>query len=533
MDLIAFLARSSRTRLCLALSASLLGGAGAALLVALINEALEAPASALPRLGLQFAALALCMLGFRWLSQAEFVELSEATLARLRVHISRSLAEAPLRNLEAWGQGRLLTVLTEDIGAVSDFFVTLPRFAMHGAVVLGCLVYLAWLSWSVFAFAAAVVALGLLGHLWGARRANYHLGRARLEEDRLMDHFRALFVGAKELKLNARRRGAFFSDVLAPSVQSARREHTQGYAIHAASGSVRIFLFYLVIGGVLFLFGEGFGVDERVRSGYAVMFLYMMLPLHALIEASPEISRTKVALQRIQSLGALEPPNALLPAAAPPFSGLHLSGVTYVHRQGEDVLFQLGPISLELRPGEVVFVVGGNGSGKTTLAKLLVGLYEHEAGRISLNGVSVEADSRESYRQNFAAVFTDFHLFSRLLGITGKELDQRVHELLSAFDLEHKLSVRDGVFSTTALSSGQQKRLALLVAFLEDRPIYLFDEWAADQDPAYKRVFYERVLPELKQLGKAVVVITHDDRYFHLADRRLVLEGGLLREPPA
>lgn len=530
MALITFLARTSRTRLCLALAASLLGGAGASLLVALVNESLDAPASELPRLGLRFALLALVMLGFRWLSQAEFVALSEATLARLRLHVSRQLAEAPLASLERWGQGRLLTLLTEDIGAVSDFFVTLPRFAMHGAVLLGCLTYLAWLSPSVFAFALAVVGLGLLGHVWSARSANRHLGRARLEEDRLMSAFRALFVGAKELKLNARRRGAFYHDVLRPLVASARREHTRGYAIHAASASVRIFLFYAIVGGVLFVFGDRFGIDERVRSGYAIMTVYMTLPLHALIEASPEISRTQVALERLRSLGSIEPTSAAPASPAPPLSRLALSEVTYTHRQGDDHEFTLGPISLELRPGEIVFLVGGNGSGKTTLAKLITGLYEHESGRIVLDGAEVHAESREAYRQRFAAVFSDFHLFSRLLGAAGGALDQRVAELLAAFDLEHKLTVRDGVFSTTALSSGQQKRLALLVAFLEDRPVYVFDEWAADQDPAYKQVFYERVLPELKRLGKAVLVITHDDRYFHLADRCLTLEAGQLRE---
>ena len=533
MDLFTFLARASRTRLIAALCASVLSGIGASLLVALVNESLEVSRAELPRLGAKFAVLSLTMLLFRWLSQSQFVELSEATLARLRVHISRSLAEAPLRSLEAWGQGRLLSVLAEDIGVVADFFVALPRLVMHGAVVLGCLGYLAWLSWKVFLFAFVVVLIGLSGHLLGAGRANEHLRRARQEESRLFGHFRSLFTGAKELKLHARRRGAFFSHVLSTSVESVRRAHMAGYSIHAASGSFRIFLFYVVIGGVLFLFGERFGVDDSVRSGYAIMFLYMMLPLHALVEASPEISRTRVVLENIRSIGvgSFTAPPSIEPVAVPAFSGLSLSGVTYSYRRDtEEGMFELGPLSLDLEPGELVFLIGGNGSGKTTLAKLLVGLYEPEAGRISASGVVVDAAGRERYRQHFAAVFSDFHLFSRLLGMTREQLDQRAGELLADFDLEHKLTVTDGVFSTTSLSSGQQKRLALLVAFLEDRPVYVFDEWAADQDPAYKRVFYERVLPELKKRGKSVIVITHDDRYFHLADRCLRLEAGKLRE---
>ncbi|SDM20561.1 putative ATP-binding cassette transporter [Franzmannia pantelleriensis] len=74
-----------------------------------------------------------------------------------------------------------------------------------------------------------------------------------------------------------------------------------------------------------------------------------------------------------------------------------------------------------------------------------------------------------------------------------------------------------------------------MVAYLEDRPFLVFDEWAADQDPLFKEVFYREVLPELKRMGKAVLVISHDDRYFPLADRLVRLESGKLRlaEPSA
>jgi putative ATP-binding cassette transporter len=146
-----------------------------------------------------------------------------------------------------------------------------------------------------------------------------------------------------------------------------------------------------------------------------------------------------------------------------------------------------------------------------------------------LNGKPVDEASREAYRQHFSAIFSDFHLFESLLGIERYQRDERVAALLEALDLGHKVRIVDGRFSTTALSAGQRKRLALLVACLEDRPICVFDEWAADQDTAYREVFYRRVLPELKARGKAVLVITHDDRYFHLADRSFELDAGQLR----
>jgi putative ATP-binding cassette transporter len=260
-----------------------------------------------------------------------------------------------------------------------------------------------------------------------------------------------------------------------------------------------------------------------------------MHPMEALLEAIPALSRTRVSLERMHGVGATSPRGLAVPApgrSVPALASVALAGATHRYRRDdEDGLFQLGPISLELRTGEIVFLAGGNGSGKTTLAKLLVGLYEPDAGAVLANDTPVSAAERDDYRQNFSAVFSDFHLFDSLLGQTRTALDERAKELLAALDLGHKVSIVDGVFSTTQLSRGQQKRLALLVAVLEDRAIYVFDEWAADQDPVYKDVFYRRVLPELKARGKAVFAITHDDAYFHLADRFLTLDQGRLRAP--
>jgi putative ATP-binding cassette transporter len=176
-----------------------------------------------------------------------------------------------------------------------------------------------------------------------------------------------------------------------------------------------------------------------------------------------------------------------------------------------------------------VFLVGGNGSGKTTLAKLLTGLYVPEQGEVLLDGKPVPAAAREGYRQLFSAVFSDFYLFESLLGLEGAGLDARAREYLRLLHLDRVVRIQDGRLSTTDLSRGQRKRLALLTAYLEDRPVYVFDEWAADQDPVFRKVFYAQLLPDLKARGKAVLVISHDEHYFHLADRTLELVEGKLR----
>jgi putative ATP-binding cassette transporter len=214
---------------------------------------------------------------------------------------------------------------------------------------------------------------------------------------------------------------------------------------------------------------------------------------------------------------------------APAFHSIELVGAAHAYeREGEEKSFTLGPMDLALRPGELVFMVGGNGSGKTTFAKLLTGLYTPESGEILLNGKPVDDLMREHYRQHFAVTFSEFYLFERLLGLDHIGLDERARVYLSELQLAHKVTVQNGQLSTTELSRGQRKRLALLTAYLEDRPIYVFDEWAADQDPQFKEIFYHHLLPELKARGKTALVISHDDRYFGVADRILKLEDGQL-----
>jgi putative ATP-binding cassette transporter len=200
------------------------------------------------------------------------------------------------------------------------------------------------------------------------------------------------------------------------------------------------------------------------------------------------------------------------------------------HREREDGRFTLGPIQLTFHPGELVFLAGGNGSGKTTLAKLLTGLYVPESGEIYLDERLVTPENRENYRQNFSVVFSEFYLFESLLGLQSPELDAQTRNYLRQLQLDHKVQAQNGHLSTTDLSRGQRKRLALLVAYLEDRPFYVFDEWAAEQDPLFREIFYTQAILELKKRNKAVLVITHDEQYYHLADRIIKLDYGQIKE---
>ncbi|MFM0502684.1 cyclic peptide export ABC transporter [Paraburkholderia caffeinilytica] len=532
MSLILYLIRHSRQTLLVAIITSIISGLSSAGLVALINQALGASQARLGEIGLKFLGLSVLVLITRALSSTLFMQLGQRAKATLRMDTLRRIGDASYQNLEKQGASRALSVLTDDLDTIVVFFVSLPNLAMQGAVIAGCLAYLGYLSWQILLFAVVTVFIGSLGFHLANSRAVFHLRSSRRREDDLVKHFRALFDGAKELKLHRERKQAFIDDTLATNVEAVRVQRTRGYVLYAAAASWGSFIFFAFIGCVLFVLARLYPVSGHVMSGYAMIFLYMIMPIEGLLSALPTISSAKVAIERINQINADLPAENTLPAPqATSFDSIVLEHVTHrYYREKEDEVFTLGPIDLTFKPGELVYLIGGNGSGKTTLAKMLVGLYAPEGGRILLNGKPVNEAERDIYRQHFSVVFNDFFLFDTLLGMKLDGLDSRALALLEALHLDHKVKIENGVFSTTELSQGQRKRLALLVTYLEDRPFYVFDEWAADQDPVFKEAFYRRLLPELRAKGKTVLVITHDDRYFHLADRYVKLDYGQLVE---
>ncbi|MET0610209.1 MAG: cyclic peptide export ABC transporter, partial [Pseudomonas caspiana] len=260
--------------------------------------------------------------------------------------------------------------------------------------------------------------------------------------------------------------------------------------------------------------------------------LYMKGPLEHLISTLPIVSRAQIAFRRIAQLSeqfSTPEPHLLLSDQGSTTTAVHsleLNNVSYSFPPVEgNQPFQLGPVNLRIKEGDITFIVGENGCGKTTLIKLLLGLYAPQTGEISLNGQAVNAQTRDDYRQLFTTIFADYYLFDDVIqGDT--QIPEDATRYLKRLEIDHKVSVRDGAFTTTDLSTGQRKRLALVSAWLEERPVLVFDEWAADQDPTFRRIFYTELLPDLKRLGKTIIVISHDDRYFNVADQIVRMRAG-------
>ena len=551
MKLILFFMKYSPRYLVVASVIGAISGVCATVLMMVINSRLSGPHTKWNSAWC-FSAIVVLVLVTNFITRTVMSHLSQWSLFNLRLSLSRLIVSCPLRTIENAGSHKVLVALAHDVDDIARVLQTIPVTFVDIAVLLAAFVYMAWLNWSMYIIFMVALALAIFTSKIPEFKAEKKYAKSREYWEEMIGNFRSITDGLKELKLHIARRGAFFAGPLHDSLSSYRRLRFEGDRLFAWARAWGIVMFLALLGIVLYTLPRIGVYDSHIIFGYIIALMYLKTPLDRLQDNVPTYQEGRHAMDHIHSLGlGLEqigdamaavgkqqrlkfklpesdsPIRARQPKSS--FQQLKLTDVTHkYYREQDEREFALGEINLTISAGEMIFLVGGNGSGKTTLAKLLVGLYTPESGQIALDSELIMNDDREWYSQHFSVVFSDFFLFESLLGLEtpARNLDARAYEYLVHLRLDHKVQVKDGVLSTTKLSQGQRKRLALLTAFLEDRPIYLFDEWAADQDPVFKRVFYHQLLPELKARGKTVIIISHDDQYYYMADRIVKLVNG-------
>ncbi|ARV58857.1 ABC transporter ATP-binding protein [Nostocales cyanobacterium HT-58-2] len=534
MNLIWFFLRASWLVVVLAVFTGLLSGSSMAGLIALINNVVSSNNTSTNHLTWSFVELVLIVLISTMISKLLLIHLSQEAIYKLRIRLTTGILSSPLIHLEKIGANRLLATLITDVDSVSNALVMLPPLCIEIAFIVGCFIYLYWLSGSVFLIIFILIVVAVFIFQLILNKAKILLAITREEQDRLFKHFGTIIEGIKELKLHSQRRQAFLSEELQCSATAYRHHNIVSLTMFATVSVLNHLLFFTIISLLLFGLPHLISINPSTLSGYVLTITYLMTSITSLLDDLPIINRARVALQKIEVMGLSLASNSeakthIQLELKHSWKHLELSSITHAYQgDQEESHFTLGPIDLTFHPGELVFLVGGNGSGKSTLAKLITGLYIPESGEIWLDHQLITNENREWYRQHFSAVFSDFYLFERLFGLVSPDLDAQIQHYLVKLQLENKVQIKDRVFSTTNLSQGQRKRLALLTTYLEDRPLYLFDEWASDQDPLFKELFYKQLLPEMKNRGKTVLVISHDDRYFHLADRIVKLDYGKL-----
>lgn len=550
MKLILFFMKYSTRYLAVAIIIGAISGVAATVLMVVINSRLSGPPTKWNSAWC-FTDLVALVLVTNFISRTVMSHLSGWSLLNLRLALSRLIVSCPLRAIENAGSHNVLAALSRDVDDIARVLQTIPITFVDAAVLAAAFVYMAWLSWGMYIIFMVALGLAIFTSKIPEFKAEKKYGKAREYWEEMIGNFRSITDGLKELKLHSARRGAFFAGPLNTNLSFYRRFRFEGDRLFAWARAWGIVMFLTLLGIVLYTLPRMGIYSSHVIFGYIIALMYLKTPVDRLQDNIPIYLEGRQAMNHIHSLGLTikeigdamaavgnrqkllkaSPAESLAPEREPKGSFQQLELIDVAHkyyREQDEREFVLGEINLTIFAGEMIFLVGGNGSGKTTLAKLLVGLYAPESGHITLDNELINNEDREWYRQHFSVVFSDFFLFESLLGLetAAHDLDARAYDYLVNLRLDHKVGVKDGILSTTKLSQGQRKRLALLTAFLEDRPIYLFDEWAADQDPVFKKVFYHQLLPELKARGKTVIVISHDDQYYYMADRIIKLVNG-------
>jgi putative pyoverdin transport system ATP-binding/permease protein len=531
--LVEFFSRESESAWRPILVMATLSGIANGILLAVIN----ASAGTTSQLSLNLRFLAIFLLAFFLFYYTKKTAMTRSTiiveqvLRSVRVRIADKIRSSSLSGYEGIGRELIFSRITQESTTISQSAPILINACQSAIMLVFVGIYILYLSQAALLISVVSIMGGMMMYLAHHQQVSRELRETDRKEREFLASLDQMMQGFKEMKLNRRKSDdlfAHFKDIASESERLRIRTGT----LYVTDFMFSQVAFYLLLACLIFLLPRFSDTSTATIIQLTASILFIMGPLETFISAIPFFAKADVAAANLQELenrldaahDMAAPEKTLKEPAA--FSVISFEDVMFRYTDPDGrQLFSVGPINEEVRQGEILFVVGGNGSGKSTFLKLLTGLYAPRSGTIRVDGRPLEPEDTASYRERFSIVFTDFHLFGRLYGL--EQIDtERVHRLLREMDLDQKTAFVDGAFSNVNLSTGQRKRLAIIAALLDDRSIFVFDEVAADQDPAFRKYFYETFLATLKHSGNTVVAVSHDDRYFHVADRILRMDYG-------
>ena len=461
-------------------------------------------------------------------------QIFEGMVEKIRTRVVDKIRNSDLVVLETMGPARIHTVLTQDLLVISKIEGQLSACIQSAVLLLFVALYVATLSGFAFLLTVGLLVGGLVFYARGDQENRSYIERTNQKEIKFFGSITDLLAGFREVKVNQPRSDALAADLceLSGDLKQLKIETSRIYSGNYINAQC---YFYCLVATVVFVLPRLVPTDTDVIAKTTMSILFIIGPLSQVVGSWPDFSKANIAAEQLFSLEAQldqhhKEPRQRGPAEAsgplPGFERISFDQLEFTYTSDvTDETFTVGPLSFHVDAGEIVMITGGNGSGKSTLLKVLTTLYYPDKGTIVVDGLPIFEEDAQRYREMFSIVFSDFHLFEKLYGFDN--LDRAVVDtLLQRMQLEGKTDVVAGHFTNLALSTGQRKRLALLVTLLEDRPIIVLDEWAAEQDPAFRRFFYEVLLAELKSRNKTIIAITHDDQYFRCADRVIRIDFG-------
>ncbi len=459
----------------------------------------------------------------------------ESAINKVRSRIINQIRHTELAPFENLDKSYLYSRVTQDTNFISQIGLTIITACQSATVIICCLFYVAWLSMLACIIILVAITAVTFIYFFHKKENDKLLEIATQKDTELFECLSHILDGFKEVRLNKRKNDDLFNHYqdIADSTEEVKVKTGLGFMNMILLAQI---FFYSLIAIILFLLPTLISTYSGVVLKTVMAVVFLVGPLEFVVSSISIISRANVAIGNLYHLEDLldkandHESNGISENKLGFSREINLEKITFSYTDTKgNALFTLGPINLSIKQGEVLFVVGGNGSGKSTLLKLITGLYYPIHGSIFLDDKKISKLDFPAYREFFSAVFADFHLFDRFYGL-GEVKVEKVNNLIKTMNLDTKTQYIDGKFSDIKLSTGQRKRLALIVAFLDDKPVYILDEVTADQDPFFRKYFYEELLQDLKKRGKTVIIATHDDRYFHVADRVLKLDYGQLND---
>lgn len=452
---------------------------------------------------------------------------------RFKMRLMKQVIEADLEAVDAIGRNEIFQVLIRDSQSVSQAIPIVASAFQSAAMLIFMLGYL--LTQSLIISLIVIVSISIIivfmsQHFFRIRSEMVYAWQKEGQSFEIIGDFLA---GFKEIKMNSLLASEITADLVAES-RFARDLKTHSMILMGNAGNALHISSYIIIAAIVFI-APTFSDDvasQILTSITTVLFLagsvgalVTSFPILSQANASAEeLVRLETRLQEASNLG-----NGRNKIVYEDLQKVELQNISYHYSEakGSSADFHLGPINCIFEAGKIYFIRGNNGSGKSTLVKILLGLAKPAAGNILFNDVLVKLPASTSYRDHFAVVFSDFHLFKKLYGVPKFDEDV-LQEVVNILKMQGKIELEDGIFTNLNLSTGQKKRVALMVALLEGKKFIVLDEWASDQDPEFRKYFYREIIPSLKEIGKTIIAITHDDQYFDVADQVLVMEKGKL-----
>jgi putative ATP-binding cassette transporter len=484
-----------------------------------------------------FLLFILCMSGYilsvRY-AVSRTINLSGELIYNTQKRLVKKLRDSDYITFESTEKSSIYKNLIESTDILFETSRSLVNGLSGVAMLFGSAVYVAVLSIEAFIIIVSLVVIGVYIFTKIQSRVNQYLSKSKKEEVKFLKLFDDLVNGFTEVKMSRNRGDDLLRNHLNMRSDLARgsRLTTEGFITTNIIFAQSFFL--ALVGCMVFLLPQ-FGEQASTPIVQLVpVVLFFIGPLGAIIAAVPLIAKSDYAVESISELEqVLDAKNEIKDTVEispwgdkPKLESLKLESLIFKYKNNSgNGSFQLGPIDMEISPGQILFLVGGNGTGKSTLMKVLGGLYHAQFGSLRLNGIEVNQTNYMHYRELFSLILADFHIFERLYGLWDVT-DEQVNQSLQRLELDQRVKYQNRKFSTVNLSTGQRKRMALLTSLLEEKPILLFDEVAADFDPNFRKYYYTSLLPELKEQGRTIIVVSHDDRYFHLADRVIKLDFG-------